>query len=81
MIKLIGEVNYMEQYKLPKRKLKLITKEFLQKELKNKTQKQISNEIGCDASLISKYKKKFNLQREGMTYQQINNQWKLSKRY
>lgn len=38
-----------------------ITKEFLQKELKNKTQKQISNEIGCDASLISKYKKKFNL--------------------
>jgi predicted DNA-binding protein YlxM (UPF0122 family) len=38
-----------------------ITKEFLEKELENKTQKQIASEIGCDASLISKYKKKFNL--------------------
>jgi transposase-like protein len=38
-----------------------ITKEFLEKELKHKTQSQIAREIGCDSSLISKYKSKFNL--------------------
>ena len=38
-----------------------ITKEFLEKELKHKTQAQIARKIGCDPSLISKYKSKFNL--------------------
>ena len=38
-----------------------ITKEFLEKELKHKTQVQIAREIGCNARTIRKYKKKFNL--------------------
>ena len=38
-----------------------ITKEFLEKELKHKTQTRIAKELGCDISLISKYKSKFNL--------------------
>ena len=39
----------------------LITKEFLEKELKTKTQTQIAKEIGCNRKTIGKYKKKFNL--------------------
>jgi hypothetical protein len=39
----------------------LITKEFLEKELKTKTQTQIAKEIGCHRKTIGKYKKKFNL--------------------
>ncbi len=38
-----------------------ITKELLEKELKNKTQTQLANELGCDPSLISHYVKKMNL--------------------
>ena len=38
-----------------------ITKEFLEKELKHKTQVQIAKEIGCNVRTIRKYKKKFNL--------------------
>lgn len=38
-----------------------ITKEFLEKELKTKSQRKIAKEIGCDQSLLSKYKKKFNI--------------------
>ena len=30
-------------------------------ELKTKTQRQIAKELKCDASLLSKYKKKFDL--------------------
>ena len=39
----------------------LITKEFLEKELKTKLQSQIAKEIGCSDATISQYKKKFNL--------------------
>lgn len=38
-----------------------ITKEFLEKELKHKTQTRIAKELGCTQPLISKYKKEFNL--------------------
>jgi len=39
----------------------LITKEFLEKELKTKSHEQISKEVGCGHALISYYKSKFNL--------------------
>ena len=38
-----------------------ITKDFLSENLKIKSQIELSKELGCDPSLISKYKKKFNL--------------------
>jgi len=38
-----------------------ITKELLKEKLKTKNQKQTSIELGCDASLISFYKKKYEL--------------------
>ena len=38
-----------------------ITKDFLSENLKIKSQAELSRELGCAPSLISKYKKKFNL--------------------
>lgn len=41
---------------------KILTKEFIANKLKdNKTQAQIANEVGCSASLISQYVKKYNI--------------------
>lgn len=42
-------------------KIKIDKEKFLEQELKCKTATQISKELGCHQSLISFYKKKFNL--------------------
>lgn len=42
-------------------KYPIITKDFLEKELKTKAQEQISKEVGCGHSLIGYYKNKFKL--------------------
>ena len=59
--------KYLKEYNIKQRSHSesctkiLITKEFLEKELKTKLQSQIAKEIGCSEATISQYKKKFNL--------------------
>lgn len=59
--------KYLDKYGMKARSLSeadtkyFITKSFLEQELKCKTATQISKELGCHQSLISFYKKKFNL--------------------